>query len=206
MVPALADPASVTPTKDALLNEAAPTTNDGAGTTLSLGAASGSLKSGVFHYDLSSHVGRRIVGIEWIVSTIATGGAEAYTIERLTRAAWVEAQTTWTIYSLGNNWTTPGGDVATDDAVPLTSPTATGVANVLDDEATIALMDQVQTALDADGHVHFRVQKANDDTHTWRISSREGATAPVLVVSFEAPGILARGRMFRHRPHRQVRR
>jgi len=112
------------------------TTNSGSGINLVCGDASNTASSAVRSLIAPPSLppaGVVITSVAldlWEYQTSATGAVTSWAVElRRVLRSWVEAETTWNIFSTGNNWGTAGCGNATDrDATVLATTTLDGTA------------------------------------------------------------------------------
>jgi hypothetical protein len=103
---------------DARLSSASPTSNFGTDTSLAVGEADTTVNTGrsLVKFDLTSIPANATINSAtlslWQFSDNSSN-ARTFRVYRSLRA-WVESQTTWNIYSTGNNWQAAGGFGAND--------------------------------------------------------------------------------------------
>ena len=116
-----------------------------------------------------------------VLSLVGVGGFAA-TTERLSQTAWVQNECTWVRYSVGNNWTVPGGDVATPPAaLPWTSPTTTGdqrIASGLHPHVIDAIQNRA-------GQMHNRWMQSPETFADNYFRQKVQSGPPRLIITYE---------------------
>jgi uncharacterized repeat protein (TIGR02543 family) len=177
---------------DAYLNQGAPTTNNGAGSTILVRSYASNQNRSILKFDFSAVVpaGATITLATLSLYTTTTLASRTITVYRLLRTDWVENEACWNYYKGTTVWGTAGALNTTTDITTTDAATATSVAaNQWLNETVTA---QVQTALDSvAGVAHFLVadvSASNGDQNVY--SSREAGTTanrPKLYIEYTVP-------------------
>jgi hypothetical protein len=178
--------ATFNPTKDAHIQEAAPTTNLGAATTIRVQATAAAKIRSLLTFDLSS-LGAITVASNVTLDLfhVAMSGSNFLAgLSRITQA-WIEAEVTWNIYSTGNNWATAGGDfTATGQVTGITIPAGSSADLRISGSL---LRDLVQDAIDnQSGILDIIIHATEDVTGIKQFGSSENGNAglhPLLTVN-----------------------
>ena len=192
--------AQFTPTKDSILFQDLPTTNDGAGSVLQeyveiVGGAKTLWRRAILAFDVSSVAGEAINSAKLVRQVSNVLGAGDCWVTRITRTDWVEAQVTWNNYKSGSPWTAGGGDIdaGTPAQVGFSEPGGVGsqevaglVAFVTD---AIANRGNVVTFI-----VRMKDESAGGSSRGAQWHSKEGATDPVLEVDYAGAVVAVGGR------------
>ncbi len=135
---------AVTSTRDATISQAAPTTNDGTGTTLSTHTAQNANQRSLVRFDLSttglgSNTAVKTSTLN-LVPTTPPFTSRSEEVHRITGATdWTETGVTWNTRDGSTAWATPGGDF--DPTATDTQPSGTTVGtavpfNILSDSTS----------------------------------------------------------------------
>ncbi len=112
-------------TADNQLRSAAPTTNYGTATPISVGMSAGEYNNGIFSFDFSALPnGTTILTAPLSCYHCGVGGetGRTYWLYRATRTNWTELGSCWDNYKSGSAWTTAGGDFTTTNGASAVTP------------------------------------------------------------------------------------
>lgn len=170
-------------TQDTFIQESVPPANHGSDTSLTVDRESSDRQRALFQFDVSSlPANATITSAQLKLQSSTIGGSLNLDAHQLTEA-WSESTVTWTNASSGTPWTTAGGtfNAVPDDTLSINS---TG-QHVFD------LTSLVQDWIDG-AAANYGVLIASNDgggNRTVEYSSREGATVPILEITYSAPGL-----------------
>ena len=192
---------------DAYLSSKTSTTNYGAATIIAVGETNTDVNTfrSLLKFDLSSiPVGSTINSATLSVKTVtdASTNERTYRVYRVLRV-WVEAQTTWNIYSTGNNWGTAGcGNTTSDrESADIGSVLFTASETAGTVKSFTLTADKVQEML-VDGaftNNGFLIKADTEENDAYTLhSSENGAEAnnPKLVINYTALATPATAGMF----------
>ena len=178
----------LTSTQDTYVNATSKTTNYGADTTFSVEGENTRLKRALLLFNLSSvPTGASITSA--ILTLEKVGGdnkSDTIGVYALTRS-WVEGNSiansgaTWNTYDGTANWTTGGGDFY---AIPYASATITGVNGPKNWDVTNLVQEWVDGTRINYGVMVRRNPEANGNRRIHNFSSREGTSAPKLIITY----------------------
>ena len=182
---------TLNPIADNLLYAGTATTNYGASTEAAFGGVTTNRRHYLVEFDLSSlPASAQIQSVKFKFTVNSVQNANSITVNayRVYRD-WVEMQSTWNIYSTGNNWGTAGCENTTTDRTSVSSGsvavTTTGAYEIdidLDEFATLWADNK-----------GLMIARTGGDTSSYKIfPTREGAAnKPELVIEYTVGGVQA---------------
>jgi hypothetical protein len=170
------------PTQDAWIDGTNVTQNKGGDTKLHV-KSSGAVRRALVQFDLSSIPAGSCVSSAALKLKLTNVGSSSRTYEthRVT-ASWAEASVTWSNRSTGTPWGAAGGDSAAT-----TSTTTTGITSgaVLTWDVTADVAAFVAGTAVNNGWL-LKDQSEGAGGIEFQFASKESATAPQLVISFQS--------------------
>jgi hypothetical protein len=172
-----------------------PTTNNDANALFLVGEdnTGNSVSRGLIKFDLSSITSSAVVSSATLTLT-HSGAVDRTSNARTMRAfrtkrAWVENQTTWNIWSTGNNWSTAGGFHADDceqtDVGSVSVPDTQVDGVTFDIVLTNASVQEMISGAFTNNGWLIKVDTEMDDRHAFASSSHATASyRPKLVIEY----------------------
>lgn len=186
---------------DNWLQDSPPTTNNGSSTSLIIGDRAGLafIYRALLRFDLSSIPDAAIISsavLSLYATTDQASNSGNFQIFRCKRN-WVDSESTWNIYSTGNNWQTAGAGGANDrETTPIAELTLTASETLNEFKdwtlSGVTSKDDLDWGLENDagftGGFFIKTENENDDSYFF--SSFDEATAanrPKLTVTYTLP-------------------
>lgn len=182
--------ATLNPNADTRLQSGSPTTNDNsAWINVGESNAATSTHRTLIKFDLSSIPSTAVVSsvvLRLYCVTDYSSNARVFSVYR-TKRAWVEIQSTWNVWSTGNNWSTAGGFHADDceqTEIGNRSMTATETVNQYKEFTLDAakVQEMINGTFANNG---FLIKAATESDDMYSFNSRESASnLPELVITY----------------------
>lgn len=185
---------------DTFILDNEPTTNYGTLNALYVGQinANSNIPRSLIKFDLSNLPADAIISSTTLSLYFAndySDNARTFRVYRLKRA-WVEAETTWNIYSTGNDWQTAGGFGADDCEQTDIGSRAFSATETLNEFKDFSLTPTTKAGLDLGNGWLIKADTEVDDGYSF-YSSDEATAANrpklVIVYSVGVPGRMLRG-------------